>query len=147
MSSAERHPPEIRELVTEQDWLAAFPVLKELRPALTPETLIHAWPVQRDEGYRLFGVVVAGQILSCLGWRIQTFLHSGKTLYVDDLITAASARGNGYARALLDHAQAQALANGCRTFSLDSGHHRYEAHRVYLNFGLQIRSHHFAKEL
>jgi hypothetical protein len=36
---------------------------------------------------------------------------------------------------------------GCATFSLDSGHQHFDAHRLYLNFGFKIVSHHFSKEL
>lgn len=138
---------EIRELTTDEDLVAAFPVLKELRPALTPELLAASFPVQKAEGYRLFAVAVDQKIVACIGWRIQTYLHSGRTMYVDDLVTAASHRGHGYAKALLDQAQAAAGQAGCRTFSLDSGHQRFDAHRVYLNFGMRILSHHFAKDL
>jgi GNAT superfamily N-acetyltransferase len=137
----------IRELLTEADLARAFPVLKELRPQLTLEALLLAFPVQRAEGYRLFVTEAEGEITAVIGWRIQTYLYSGRTLYVDDLVTAPAHRGRAYGRALLDHAEADARDAGCRTLSLDSGHQRFDAHRVYLNSGLRIVSHHFAKEL
>ncbi|MEI8096204.1 MAG: GNAT family N-acetyltransferase [Spirochaetales bacterium] len=137
----------IRELLTEGDLTRAFPVVKELRPLLTLGVLLSAFPVQRAEGYRLFAAEAGGEVTAVIGWRVQTYLHSGKTLYVDDLVTATAHRGKGYARALLDHAEAAAREAGCRSFSLDSGHQRFDAHRVYLNSGLRIVSHHFAKDL
>jgi GNAT superfamily N-acetyltransferase len=137
---------EIRELTTEHELREAFPVLSELRPALTVEGLLQAYPVQRAQGYRLFAAYDNGPA-ACIGWRILNYLHSGKTLYVDDLVTASTRRGRGFARALLQHAEAEARAAGCGVFSLDSGHQRFDAHRVYLNFGMRIVSHHFSKNL
>ena len=138
---------EIKELTTEADLSGVFPVIHELRPTLTLEALRMAFPTQRSEGYRLFAVFEGPSIVACIGWRIFTMLHSGKTLYIDDLVTAPAHRGKGYARALLESAEAAVRGAGCRTFSLDSGHQRFDAHRVYLNFGMRISSHHFSKEL
>jgi GNAT superfamily N-acetyltransferase len=138
---------EIRELENETDLEAAFPVLKELRPALTLAGLRDSFPRQRAEGYRLWAAEVGGRIAAVIGWRILHLLHSGKTLYVDDLVTSPAYRGQGLARALLDHTEAEARRAGCSTFSLDSGPQRHDAHRLYLNFRLRIVSHHFAKDL
>jgi len=138
---------EIRELETENDLKDAFPVLKELRPALTLAGLLDSFPRQHAEGYRLWAIEVDGHVAAVVGWRIQHLLHSGKTLYVDDLVTSPSHRGQGLARALLDHTEAEARRAGCSTLSLDSGPQRHDAHRLYLNFRMKIASHHFAKEL
>ena len=36
---------------------------------------------------------------------------------------------------------------GFELITLDSGHHRHTAHRLYLNKGFEIKSHHFVKKL
>ena len=84
-----------------------------------------------------------------IGYRMLNFLHSGKTLYIDDLSTLPTARGKGYASTLLDFVIEQARQTGCQTVSLDSGQHpaRYDAHRLYLKKGFNITSHHFALTL
>jgi len=84
-----------------------------------------------------------------IGYRILNFLHSGKTLYIDDLSTLPTARGKGYASTLLDFVIEQARQTGCQTVSLDSGQNpaRYNAHRLYLKKGFNITSHHFALTL
>ncbi len=84
-----------------------------------------------------------------IGYRILNFLHSGKTLYIDDLSTLPTARGKGYAGVLLDFVIEQARQTGCQTVSLDSGQNpaRYDAHRLYLKKGFNITSHHFALTL
>ena len=138
---------DIRELVTDTDLKAAFPVLRELRPHLTWELLVERFPLQRAEGYRLWAAEVDAAVAAVIGWRIQHMLYSGKTMYVDDLVTGPSHRGQGLGRALLDHAEDQARQVGCATFSLDSGPQRHDAHRLYLNFRMKIASHHFSKEL
>lgn len=138
---------DVRELLTDSDLLNAFPVLKELRPALTPTALVNAFPAQRAEGYRLFAAVDDDKIVACIGWRLLTTLSSGRTLYVDDLVTAPAQRHKGHARALLEAALEAAREAGCRSLSLDSGHQRFDAHRLYLNAGLRIVSHHLARDL
>lgn len=84
-----------------------------------------------------------------VGYRYLNFLYSGKTLYIDDLSTLPNARGKGYASALVDFAIEQARQAGCQCVSLDSGQNpaRYDAHRLYLNKGFNITSHHFKLDL
>ena len=74
-------------------------------------------------------------------------LYSGEIIYIDDLSTLPEYRGKGYAGTLLDYLHKLAAENGKRAVHLDSGYHRNDAHRLYLNKGYKIASHHFAKEL
>lgn len=84
-----------------------------------------------------------------VGYRFLNLLYSGKTLYIDDLSTLPDARGKGYAGALLDFVIDQAHQQKCQCVSLDSGQNpaRYAAHRLYLNKGFNITSHHFKLDL
>jgi GNAT superfamily N-acetyltransferase len=68
---------------------------------------------------------------------------------VDDLSTLPPARRRGHAQALLDWLAAEARRLGCDELHLDSGvgPDRAHAHRLYLNAGLRITSHHFARRL
>jgi GNAT superfamily N-acetyltransferase len=78
------------------------------------------------------------------------FLHTlawGHVLYVDDLVTRSDARGRGHGRRLMEWLEAEARAHGCDQLHLDSGHQRHDAHRLYLNSGMHISSHHFSKSL
>ncbi|MEP7265402.1 MAG: GNAT family N-acetyltransferase, partial [Bacteroidota bacterium] len=70
----------------------------------------------------------------------------GKAIYIDDLTTHPSHRKKGYAKLLLDYVDEQAKLHGCEQVHLDSGcvPQRYDAHRLYLNYGFNITSHHFA---
>jgi GNAT superfamily N-acetyltransferase len=83
------------------------------------------------------------------GFRVIRNLAWGDTLYVDDLSTHPDARRRGHAMALLEWCAAEARQLGCDELHLDSGvgPEREDAHRLYLNAGMRITSHHFARGL
>ncbi len=105
--------------------------------------------VQRPQGYRLVGVFEDGHCSAVAGFRVIRNLAWGDTLYVDDLSTHPDARRRGHGRALLEWCAAEARRLGCDELHLDSsvGPEREEAHRLYLNAGMRITSHHFARGL
>jgi len=78
---------------------------------------------------------------------VMEMLASGRTMYVDDLVTDETQRSCGYGKTMLDWLQAQAHAEGCETFSLDSGTHRHEAHAFYFRERMRVTSFHFAKKV
>jgi GNAT superfamily N-acetyltransferase len=104
---------------------------------------------QRPEGYRLVAAFEHGEedAVAVAGFRIGHNLAWGHHLYVDDLSTLPAARRRGHARALLEWLLAEARRNGCDQLHLDSGVglDRADAHRLYLNAGLVIAAHHFAR--
>lgn len=107
--------------------------------------------VQRAEGYRLVGVFedASAQAVSVAGFRIAHNLAWGRHVYVDDLSTVPAARGRGHARRLLEWLVDEGRRVGCTELHLDSGVglDRADAHRLYLNAGLVITSHHFARRI
>jgi GNAT superfamily N-acetyltransferase len=128
----------------------------ELRPRIGDADAFaeHVDTIQRPEGYRLLGSFADGadaeaQAAAVAGFRIVHHLAWGRALYVDDLSTLPEARGKGHAGALLDHLIAEARSLGCDELHLDSGvgEARWTAHRLYLNHGLTIASHHFQRRL
>ena len=80
------------------------------------------------------------------GFRILNLLFSGRTLYIDDLVTRDSDRSRGFGAALFDWLVEHAKEQGCEHLTLDSGVQRFAAHRFYLNRGMDITSHHFELE-
>ena len=82
-------------------------------------------------------------MVSVAGFRLMTVLWSGRTLYVDDLVTDEAARSKGYGEAILKWLMERARAAGCAAFSLDSGTQRGEAHAFYFRQGLRIADFHF----
>jgi GNAT superfamily N-acetyltransferase len=141
-----------REIVA-PDTALAFRAMKALRTNLDDaETFIRRVDdVQRAEGYRLVGVFEerSAHAVSVAGFRIAHNLAWGHDVYVDDLSTLADARGRGHARRLLEWLVDEGRRAGCTELHLDSGVglHRADAHGIYLNAGLVISSHHFARRI
>lgn len=125
-----------------------FEVMRELRTHLaTSDEFIARVQQQRAEGYRLAFLETEGAIRAVGGYRILELLFSGRTLYVDDLVTQGSDRSRGFGGRLFDWLVAEARREKCRAFTLDSGVQRFDAHRFYLMKRMQIASHHFTLSL
>lgn len=141
---------EIRELLPPDTGLA-FGTMQELRTDLSDEQSFvrQVDEVQRAEGYRLIAAFETGasEPSAVAGFRACNSLAWGHYLYVDDLSTKSTARRRGYARVLLDWLAEESKRLGCDQFHLDSGVgiDRGDAHRLYLNAGLIISAHHFAR--
>jgi GNAT superfamily N-acetyltransferase len=120
-----------------------FPVMSQLRPALIAREFVGRVQVQQAEGYQLASLEHEGAIVSVAGFRVQNMLSSGKTFYVDDLVTDENARSKGHGEAMIQWLIALAREANCNSFSLDSGTHRQDAHAFYLRQRLRITSFHF----
>ena len=81
------------------------------------------------------------------GFRILECMATGKTLYVDDLVTSENQRSKGYGEKLLEWMEQAARDEGCSCVRLDSGTHRTGAHKFYFRMGMPIVSFHFMKKL
>jgi len=134
--------------ITEADIEACFPAFHELRPHLSQRGFVAQVQRQmRNHGYALVYIAAQGHVVAAAGYRVTEFLAWGHTFYVDDLITPAASRKQGYGGKLLDWLLEKAKELSCDQFHLDSGVHRHDAHRLYLSRKLQISSHHFSKAL
>jgi len=134
-------------IATVADVEKLIPVLIELRPHRTPEQLREMMISQINDGFNLVYAGIDTEAFAVAGFRTLDMLFSGKTLYVDDLVTHPMHRKKGYAGMLMKWMIQYAKENGYEHFSLDSGHHRKDAHRLYLNHGLDITAHHFGKDV
>ncbi|HTF69323.1 MAG TPA: GNAT family N-acetyltransferase, partial [Edaphobacter sp.] len=74
-------------------------------------------------------------------------LWSGRTLYVDDLVTDEAMRSSGFGEQMIVWLVSRARAENCETFSLDSGTQRQQAHAFYFRQGLRITDFHFQMQL
>ena len=123
-------------------------VMRELRPHLDDTAaFVDRVRRQRAEGYRLAFVEAAGEVRAVAGYRIMEKLFSGRQLYVDDLVSRAADRSQGYGGRLFDWLVERAREAGCVDLALDSGVQRFGAHRFYLRKGMDIASHHFTMKL
>lgn len=125
--------------------------MRALRPGLASE---HEFVRQVDQrqrpaGYRLIASVPDDRApaLAVAGFRVGDNLAWGHHLYIDDLSTLPAARRQGHAQALLAWLHAEAEQLRCHEVHLDSGvgANRAAAHRLYLNSGYRISSHHFSR--
>jgi GNAT superfamily N-acetyltransferase len=143
---------DIREILPPDTGLA-FLAMKALRTHLADEDefVRRVEEVQRPEGYRLVGAFDRGEpaAAAVAGFREGNNLAWGHFLYVDDLATRPEFRRRGLGRGLLVWLAREAATLGCDELHLDSGVQleRADAHRLYLNSGLTITAHHFARKL
>lgn len=129
---------------TDAEIQACFPVFSELRPHLEQDRFLAQVRRQQAQSYQILAVRQQGAVKSVAGFRFAEYLAWGKILYVDDLATLSGETSQGFAGALLDWLIEHAQVHGCQGVHLDSGYQRYNAHRLYLNKGLQLSSHHFS---
>jgi GNAT superfamily N-acetyltransferase len=122
-------------------------VMRELRPQVSPIDFAARVLHQQKQGYQLVYLELDGKVRSVAGFRIFDMLFSGRTLYIDDLVTHESDRSRGFGAAVFDWLVEFAKEQGCQYLSLDSGVQRFAAHRFYLNRGMEISSHHFTLKL
>ena len=122
-------------------------VMRELRPHIKAIDFAATVLKQQGEGYQLVFLELDGVVRSVAGFRIFNLLFSGRTLYVDDLVTHDSDRSRGFGAALFDWLVEHAREQDCEHLTLDSGVQRFAAHRFYLKRGMDITSHHFDLKL
>ena len=132
---------------TVRDIEKLIPALRELRPHRTEQELREMLPPLFEQGYEIAYIGDNTVAFAIAGFRILDFLFSGRTLYLDDLITHPDHRKNGYAGKLLEWLKHFAKQNDIDHFSLDSGFQRKDAYRLYLNSGLEVEALHFGRKV
>jgi GNAT superfamily N-acetyltransferase len=121
----------VKELVSEKEWLQAFPVMNELRTHLNRESFLKFLYQMNEDGYKLFALYDQEQIVAVIGIAIRTNFYYGKHVFVYDLVTHSSERSKGYGEKLLVYIHEFAKKNGCAVVALESGLFRLDAHRFY----------------
>jgi GNAT superfamily N-acetyltransferase len=120
-----------------------FSVMRQLRPHLSEAAFVPTVREQQRGGYVLVHLTQHDTVRAVAGYRIIDNLVGGRVLYVDDLVTDAACRSQGYGQALFDWLTTTARDAQCRFLELDSGVQRFDAHRFYLTNRMIISSHHF----
>ena len=119
--------------------------MQQLRPRLRLDEYLVMSLYMQDEGYKLIYIEEHEKVLAFCGYRFQTMIHYGRSIYIDDVFTLPKARDQ--ASAILNYVLQQAKLAGVQSIHLDSSYQRSEAHRLYLNHGFKIESHHFVLHL
>ncbi len=132
---------------TSERVLKCYEVINNLRPNISHENILDVFQKMERENYQIIFIEDNNKPVSFAGFRYITHFYAGNIIYIDDLNTLPNHRGKGYAGKLLDHIFEIARAKKLDALHLDSGHQRFEAHRLYLNKGFIIGSHHFVKKV
>ena len=128
---------QVRELSTDTEISAAYPLARELRDRLREDRFLAEVRRQQVEGYRLYGGFALGRLVALAGVRRTHTLARGEHLFIDDLVTAADARGKGYGAAMLREMAGKARAEGLSRIYLDS---RDTARGFYARLGFTFRT-------
>lgn len=132
---------------SDEEIAMCFAVLAELRPHLEEAafvTTINGLAVRT--GFAL-AYLKDGEVKAVAGYRISEWLHMGKYLEIEDLVTASTARSMGYGGRLFDWLVAEARRQGCRQLRLVSGVRRAEAHKFYARKGMVHEAQYFSLTL
>ena len=134
--------------VTDKEILECFPVMHELRPHLDQGEFVTTVSNMAPHGYQLLYIRdQADEVAAVAGFRISHNLFMGKHLYIDDLVTSADKRSQGYGEQLLSWLRKLARSENCAWLHLDSGTQREQAHKFYFREGMTITSFHFSESL
>jgi GNAT superfamily N-acetyltransferase len=128
---------------TDEEIAACYPVMRELRPHLDSPAFLAAVKRMKAEGYCLV-CIADPDVRAVAGFRKMEMLSTGAVLYVDDLVTSASHRSQGYGKRLLAWLLEEAKKQQCQYLELDSGSQRLDAHRFYEREGLMKKAFHFS---
>ena len=121
----------VSELKNSEQWLKAYPIMKQLRTDLTEETYLNLLQDMSKDGYKLYALYIGCEIVSLIGlsWRIN--FYNKRHIFIYDLVTDFSHRSFGYGERLLKYIHNWANENGAEYVALESGLQRRDAHRFY----------------
>ena len=136
---------ETRKASSKEDFTKCWEAMQQLRPRLRLDEYLVMSLYMQDEGYKLIYIEEHDKVLAFCGYRFQTMIHYGRSIYIDDVFTLPKARDQ--ASALLNYVLQQAKLAGVQSIHLDSSYQHSEAHRLYMNHGFKIESHHFVLHL
>src|SRR5688500_18884063 len=132
---------------TDDDIVACHRVLAQLRPHLGLDGCVgRVRELLASTGFRL-AFLRDGEVHAVAGYRVADWLHAGRYLEIEDLVTDSSCRSRGHGGRLSDWLVAEATREGCRQLRLLSGTQRLDAHRFYQRKGMKIEAYYFSMPL
>jgi hypothetical protein len=132
---------------TDNEIADCYAVMSELRPHIKAEEFVARVQHQTEIADYQLACLIDDVVKEVAGFRISQNLAWGNFLYLDDLVAKSSDRSKGYGGALFDWLVNYAREKDCDQFHLDSGVHRFAAHRFYLAKRMAIEAHHFGLKL
>jgi len=133
---------------SDADITACFPALSALRPHLADAAeLLARVKRQNEAGYRLLVAWRGEEAVGVAGYRYQENLIHGRFIYLDDLVTLESERGQGIGAELIEAVAAEGRKSGCNRLVLDTALANVLAHRFYYRQGLLAQALRFSRPL
>ncbi len=124
-----------------------YPVLAELRPHLSADRFAATVErLARELQFRLV-YLMDKNIKAVAGFRVGEWLHSGRYLEIEDLVTSQQERSKGYGQMLFIWLRNEAERLGCNQLRLISGVSRTDAHRFYERQGMLIEGKYFSMNI
>ncbi|WP_077329480.1 GNAT family N-acetyltransferase [Virgibacillus siamensis] len=123
---------QINELQTDEEIMAAFPVMRQLRKHLDEPTYLDlVQDAMANDHYRMFALYMDNQLAAVVGFKPMITLYYGRFVWVCDLVTDAGVRSNGHGERLLSFVHTWAEEHNYESVALSSGLQREDAHRFY----------------
>lgn len=131
----------LRHAETDAELRACWPVMRQLRPRLaSADEFVTRVGRMRLAGYRLLAAWQEAQVVALGGYRLQENLVYGRFLYLDDLVTDETARGQQWGARILQQVIGIAEQACCATFVLDTSVANTGAQRFYARQGLSNKA-------
>lgn len=125
-----------------------YPVMKELRPHLTPQDFFSIYDQSHSaDGYEIVAIEIQGEIKAVMGLRFLTDFVRGKHVYIDDLISSHSVRSMGLGAELLKFAESIAKENNCASLRLCTGIENERGMQFYEKNDWKKRAYAYTKKL
>lgn len=119
-------------LKTSAQWAEAFPLLKELRPSSVLVDIESRRERLLADGYELHGLYEESVKVVCVaGIGMHAHLIRSHDLWIHELVTQESERGQGYGLAMLRYLESYAREKGCNRLYLHTQLFREDAQRFY----------------
>lgn len=138
----------LRHADTDAELRACWPVMQQLRPHIAgAEDFVARVQRMRADNYRLLAAWRGARVLALGGYRQQENLVYGSFLYLDDLVTLDTERGQHWGARILRNVIGIAERAGCVGFVLDTGIANLGAQRFYARQGLANQATRFSLAL
>lgn len=139
--------PDIRELLHKEEWLAMYPLIKQLNPDLRKKEFVALLSDMLATGYRCVGAYEDGRLAGVMGFWVGTRFWCRKYIDIDNVVVDEKDRGRGIGKKLLAWIEQEGARIGCAMAVLDSYTTAHPAHRFYLREGYCILGYHIIKRL
>lgn len=137
----------IKEVKTEKEMLALFPMMKHLSARANKKDYARMLPDMLKGGYRMVAVLEGKKCIGLSGFWIGTKLYSGKYIEPDNVVIHKEYRSKGIGKKLLVWLEREGRKNGCKTIMLDAYLENTAGHKFYEREGYAAKGYHFMKKI